>query len=307
MNITIGIPTFNNEDSIKRTIEVFSQQTIAPSELIFCDASSDRTPEIIQAKAKEIDKFEITLLEQTGDGVAQAYNQILEYLGKDYDIFATLQTTWEVDDDWVENAIHLHEKHPEVDIINPCAGIHRPLDKSDQSYFTGRNFTAKQGVLESVDGWDENFLRGEDWDIRIRLANTGVTVFGTDLLMHKNIIDDPQITLRKAIRKPNSAMFLAKYRMWYLKYHPSHVLADTLCLLAISGIIASMFVPPYGIAVALLATGTYIGGYAITKGSSKDDVANIIQRQLFDGIGVSFSIIRLVTNDFDWNYSGFNP
>jgi glycosyltransferase involved in cell wall biosynthesis len=307
MHFSVGIPTFNNEDSIARTIEIFEQQTIYPTEVVFCDSSSDKTTDIIEKKAQEVDEFDIILLEQTGDGVAQAYNQILQYLDEDYDIFGTIQTTWEIDKDWVENAIHIHKKHTDIDIITPCGNFHGKLDKSDRKYFTGRNFVAKQGVLESVDGWDENFFRGEDWDIRIRLASAGITTFGTDLITHENIVDDPEVTLRKAIRKPHSVMFLAKYGTWYIKYHPIHVLSNILSLSAIFGIIASIFTPPYGVAIVLLATGSYIGGYIITEGSAKDSVTDIIKGQIFDGVGVIFSILRLVANDYEWNYSGFDP
>jgi glycosyltransferase involved in cell wall biosynthesis len=306
--VVVGVPTYNNEDTVERTIEVFEAQTVPPAELVFCDASTDRTPELIERKAGEVDAFEITLLEQAGDGVADAYNRILSYLDGDYDLFGTLQTDFGVDPDWVENAVEIHRAHPDVDVVNAHTGIHRRLDPTEPPYFSGRCFTAKAGVLERVDGWDENFLRGEDWDIRIRLTGAGTTAFGTDLLAYENFADDPPITLRKALRKPTSATFLAKYGPWYARYHPSHVLADALAALAVLGVLLTPLAAPYGVALTLLTVGVYLAGHNLTMGDVDGSrVVGVVRKQFLDGIGVWSAVARLLRERPDWNMTGFDP
>jgi glycosyltransferase involved in cell wall biosynthesis len=307
-HFVVGVPTYNNADTIERTIEVFENQSVPPTELIFCDASTDRTPEIIRQKASTVNDFEITLLEQEGEGVADAYNQILDSLDGEYDVFGTLQTDFKVDEDWVENAIHLHEERPQSDIINAHTGIHRELDPTEPPYFSGRCFTAKAGVLERVGGWDENFLRGEDWDIRIRLAGAGVTAFGTEQLDYESFSEDPPITLRKAMRKPTSATFLAKYGPWYAMYHPSHIVADGLSALAVLGILLAVVVPPYGLALAMMASGAYLTGHNLVMGDVHGSrVVGVIRKQFLDGIGFFTTIARIVGKRPDWNRTGFNP
>lgn len=308
MRVVVGIPTYNNEDSIEQTIEMFGDQSVPPDELVFCDASTDSTPARVRAAAETIDLFEITLLEQEGTGVADAYNQILAYLDGEYDVFGTIQTNFGVADDWVENAIALHEEHPDMEIINSHTGIHRELDQSDPPYFSGRCFTAKAGVLERVDGWDENFLRGEDWDIRIRLAGSGATAFGTEQLDYENFEEDPPITLRKALRKPTSATFLAKYGLWYAWYHPGHVVGDALAVLSVVGLLLTAVAPPYGIALTLVAIGAYLVGFNLTHGEFDGSrVVGVVRKQLLDGIGVLAAIGRLARTRPDWNMTGFDP
>ena len=305
--VVVGIPTYNNEDTISRTISVFEKQTVPPDRLIFCDASTDKTIDVIQERARDVDEFDIEVLEQNGQGVADAYNQILDYIENEYDIFGTLQTDFEVDDDWIENVISLHKKYDDIGIINAHTGIHRELDPNEPAYFSGRCFTTKSGVLEGVNGWDGNFLRGEDWDIRIRLTAADIRSFGTEKLDYSQISDDPPITLRKALRKPTSAMFLAKYGLWYAKYHPSHVIADALSVLSVLGIALIPLLPPYGLSIVLISMGSYLIGHNLVRGSVEgSSIVNVLQKQILDGIGVISTLVRLWGEDTEWNMTGFN-
>lgn len=311
----VGVPTYNNEATISETIAVFEEQTVSPTELVFCDASDDRTPEILREHAERVDDFEITVLEQEGDGVADAYNQLLAYAGeRDYDIFGTLQTRYRLPETWVERAIEIHEAHPDVDLVNNADGIHEQVGPDHPAYFAGRCFTAKAGVLESVDGWDENFLRGEDWDIRIRLTSQGATAFATEELSYEPIADDPPISLSKARRKPTSVTFLWKYGLWYARYHPSHVIADGLAAGLIAGLILIALTPLsvfLGAVGAVLAAGSAVAynlGHHLTRGSVHGShLVGPVRKQFLDGVGVVSALARLTGSDPDWNLTGFDP
>lgn len=305
--VVIGIPTYNNRDTIRDTISAFENQTVLPDRLVFCDASTDGTADIIHEKARNVDEFNIEILSQKNKGVADAYNQILSHIESEYDIFGTVQTDFKISEDWIENAILLHRKHEHIGIINAQTGIHRELDPDEPAYFSGRCFTSKSGTLESVNGWDENFLRGEDWDIRIRFATAGIRSFGTEDLDYSRISSDPPITLKKALRKPTSAMFLKKYGMWYGMYHPSHLIADVLSVLLILGLGLIPLFPPYGLSMALVSMGIYIAGHNLIRGSIEgSSISSVLRKQLLDAIGVVSSFVRLCYEDPDWNMTGFD-
>lgn len=301
MRFVIGIPTYNNESTITDTLRIISNQTIVPDELIVCDKSNDNTPEVVQEFASDTDSFEITLIRQKGDGVADAYNQILNHI-ENYDIFGTIQTNFEIPGDWVESAIRLHKKYDHIDIINSSQERNKILDPRSPDYFSGRCFTAKKGVLESVNGWDENFLRGEDWDIHIRLAQRGTQSLGSDALAYSELADDPPVSIRKARRKPTSAMFLAKYGYWYFNYHPTHVIGDLIGALAILTLPLIMSYP-----ASILVPIAYVVGYDIVEGGLGGSLVKTpLKKCYLDGYGFLISMLSIVKNNYQWNMEGFD-
>lgn len=301
MKFVIGIPTYNNESTIRDTLRIIASQTVVPDELVICDASDDKTPEIVQEFASRTDLFDINLIKQEGDGVADAYNQILEHIDG-YDIFGTIQTNFKIPNNWVESAIRLHKKHTNIDIINSSSEHNKELDPGHIDYFSGRCFTSKKGVLESVNGWDKNFLRGEDWDIQIRLAQSGTRSLGSDALAYSELADDPPISLRKARRKPTSAMFLAKYGYWYTKYHPAHVIGDFIGVLAVLTLPLIIMSPLFA-----LIPITYVVGYDLIEGGLGGSLVKTpLKKCYLDGYGFLISTLSIMRNDYDWNMEGFN-
>ena len=301
IKFVIGIPTYNNESTIQDTLSIIANQTVVPDKLVICDASDDKTPEIVQEFAERTDSFDVTLIKQDGDGVADAYNQILENID-DYDIFGTIQTNFKIPDNWVESAIRLHKKYPNIDIINSSSEHNVELDPDHIDYFSGRCFTSKSGILESVNGWDKNFLRGEDWDIQIRLAQSGTRSLGADALAYSELADDPPISFRKARRKPTSAMFLAKYGHWYIKYHPSHVIGD------IIGVLAVLTLPLIIVSPLLaLIPMAYVVGYDLIEGGLGGSLVKTpLKKCYLDGYGFLTSSLSIMRTDYEWNMEGFS-
>ena len=180
--VVVGIPTHNDSASIDKTLSYLAAQTYSPDLIVFCDNSDDSTRNIIQENSSEF-RPSIKIINQQSDGVAGAYNEILSYIEGQYDIFITIQSDLKFNDSWIENHVNLHMNNPELDMVNgPYKHADRKegfMEPDDKSYYLGRNFSVKKGVLEEIDGWDENFLRGEDWDMRIRLAGADTTVYST--------------------------------------------------------------------------------------------------------------------------------
>lgn len=317
-DVVVGIPTYNNAETIEATFEMLRAQQRHPDRVVFCDKSSDRTPEIIETLAEDAD-FDVEMIRQTGDGVADAYDQILDYIAGEYGLFVTLQSDLVVEDDWIAGHIEVHEANPEIDLVNGDNKINEPTDRevqpNERPYYVGRNFSAKAGALERIDGWDPNFLRGEDWDMRIRLAGAGIRSYARTAIGYEWQQADPYITLSKAKRRPTSVTFLAKYGRWYLRFHPSHVVSDALSVGAVvtGGLgLAALPVFPLGgvllLVVCLLSMVVYTLAHNTLRGGVDGNrVLGPPRKQLLNGIAVLYALRRIVGSDIEWNRSGFDP
>jgi glycosyltransferase involved in cell wall biosynthesis len=316
--VVVGIPTYNNEGDIDSTLALLERQSRQPDRVVFCDKSTDRTPAIIRDWAETV-SFEVEIIEQEGDGVADAYDTILSHLNDEYDLFVTLQTEITVDDEWLRLHVDTHLKHPDIGMVTGDNKWHDPTDREvtsdERPYYVGRNFSAKQGVLESINGWDSNFLRGEDWDMRIRLAGAGVRCYArTELGYEWQQEPEPYVTLSKAKRKPTSLTFLSKFGQWYLRFHPSHVIADILSVGAVTTGALAILTLPFPVssllwgALTLLLVTVYWIAHVVLRGHVQGDWgAGIVRKQLLNGIAVFYAARRLAGDHPEWNRTGFDP
>ncbi|MHB9286538.1 glycosyltransferase family A protein [Halobacteriales archaeon Cl-PHB] len=317
--IVVAIPTYNNGDTIGTTLEMLFAQRRLPDRVVFCDQSQDHTRDVIQEYVGNDEGVNIEILDQTGDGVADAYDQILDHVAGEYDLFVTLQSDLVVDEDWLAGHERLHEKHPEIDLVNGDNKARDPTDREvtpdERPYYVGRNFSAKAGALESIDGWDPNFLRGEDWDMRIRLAGQNVRSYACTDLGYTWQTEDPYITLSKAKRRPTAVSFLSKYGTWYLGFHPSHVVSDGLSLAAVVfgavGLVSLPLSPLLGalsLSLLLVVVGLYTFAHNLLRGGVDGKrLVGPVRKQFLNGIAVIYALQRVVDQDVDWNRTGFDP
>lgn len=326
--VIVCVPTYNNGESIRSTLDILCSQSRPPDRIVVCDKSEDRTPEVIRSAANETE-VSIEMIRQTGDGVAAAYDQLLDYVSGEYDLFLTLQTNIRVPNNWLATHLKVHCDNPSIDLVTGDridgrdeGGVgDRPKEcevTPDQSpYYVGRNFSAKPGVLGRIDGWDRNFLRGEDWDMRIRLAGTDTRVYTTQQAgwEWQSGVSDPTITLSKTKRRPTSLTFLAKYGVWYATFHPSHVIGDILSVFAVVFASLSVAFSPISPLLSMLLLLTtvccvipYVAGLAVLRGGVDDSLLlRPMLKQFLVGIGVCYAAHRLWKQDPDWNLTGFNP
>lgn len=318
-SVVVALPTYNNEETIADSIEMVLSQQRTPDRVVICDKSDDATAAVARSYQGNDADVTIEVIKQQGDGVANAYNEILEHVRGEYDLFIAMQTNLVFEDDWIAGHIELHETHPDIDMVTGDNKANDPTDREvepdEGPYYVGRNFSAKSGVLERVDGWDENFLRGEDWDMRIRLSGAGVRVYARTAIGYTWQQDDPYVTLSKAKRKPTSITFLSKFGTYYLRYHPSHVVADLLSLGALAtGILAPLTVllsPPLAgllLALCLFAMIAYTLAHNVLRGAvDESPLLGPPRKQLLNGIATLYAAKRIATTDPDWNMAGFDP
>lgn len=314
-DIVVAIPTYNNEETIGDTFDMLLAQKRQPDRVVFCDKSSDNTVSVIEERAEAAD-FDVEVIRQQGDGVADAYDQTLSYVSGEYDLFVTLQSDLKVEDDWLAGHVELHREHPEIDIVNGDNKANEPTDREitadERPYYVGRNFSTKPGVLEAIDGWDSNFLRGEDWDMRIRLSGAETRSYCRTAIGYEWQTEDPYITLSKSKRRPTSLSFLSKYGPWYLWFHPSHVVADALSVGGLfSGVatVLSLPVPPLAFLFFLMFVGFlavyWVAHVALRGGVDENYIVGPARKQLLNGIAVLYAAKRIATDRPEWNMSGF--
>lgn len=317
--VVVGIPTYNNEDTIGETLEMVLDQVRPPDRVVVCDKSSDDTRAVVREYQDNHAGVSIEIIDQEGDGVADAYNEILFHVTGEYDLLVTLQTNLVVDDDWIAGHLETHRDHPDIDIVTGDWKGNDPTDREvtpdERPYWVGRNFSVEPGVLEAIDGWDTNFLRGEDWDMRIRVASTGARTYARTAIGYEWQTDDPYITLSKAKRRPTSLTFLSKYGPWYLRFHPSHVISDALSVGAVgSGLLALASLPLlaplsllFGVLFLLCTVAFYAGQLLLRGAPDERPLVGPLRKQLLTGVSVLYAARRLSTADPDWNMAGFDP
>jgi glycosyltransferase involved in cell wall biosynthesis len=316
--IVVAIPTYNNEDTIVSTLNLLMTQARPPDLVIFCDKSDDNTRAVIHEYADKNHDILIEVLEQEGDGVADAYDQILKHVEDEYDLFVTLQSNLIVDKNWLAGHERIHTKYPDIDIVNGDHKKNTPTDREvtadERPYFVGRNFSAKAGTLEAIDGWDPHFLRGEDWDMRIRLAGAGTRSYACTDLGYRWQTEDPYITFSKAKRRPTVITFLAKYGFWYINFHPTHIISDGMSFAAVMLLVISLTLLPFSLQLGIIAfsilfsvvTLFTLAHNLLRGGVDNRRIVGPVRKQFLNGIAIMYAIRRVMIRNVNWNTAGFD-
>ena len=251
--VTLGIPSMNNQRTIWDTLSAFAEQTVPPDRVHIVDASTDWTPYIAELFRERSDPpFELDIERQTDStGVGAARARIYEEF--EGDILACFDTNGNPSEDWLETHLRIHEKLP-VDVVS---GVAENLESGfvdsphDRGFLVQNNSTIKKRALDAVDGWDEQFDRGEDWDMAIRLCRSGAKAYTRSDLGRTSLRDEGMWSrVRTRLGRPSSVRFLRKYGLWYAKFHPVHVLGDFVSVISL--IAAAGVLPLLGI-IGLLA------------------------------------------------------
>ncbi len=233
MRAVLGICTKNNENTIRKQLEIIISQKRKPDEIVFVDSSQDETPEIIDTVLGETN-IAYKIIRQKGRGLGDARQEIYMYAKKrKYDIIVFLDTEkYPVSKYWFENHLKFHITNRNFAILNGRFVKRDYEPKSpfkDGNYFIQCNCSIKIEYLNKVGGYDRRFERGEDWDLAIRLYKVGARSFVSSSVaerIHK--ADSLSTFIKKKLHRSSSIKFLSKYRLYYLKNYPQHLIADTL-------------------------------------------------------------------------------
>jgi glycosyltransferase involved in cell wall biosynthesis len=319
LTLAVGIPTYNNEATIRKTLESLINQTRKPDRIIVVDASTDQTPDILRKVATETNiPIDYSRQSDQGRGVGAARQEIYEQLEED--ILACLDTKKQVDNDWVEQRVRFHTANPEYDIL--CGAmvsnnVDRPVrDVKDSFFLRQSNCSIRRSALDRVGGWDPSMARGEDWDLRIRLWRSGSQSYVKGTLSCEFIEKDTTRTkVTKIFKRPSSVNYIRKYGKWYAQFHPIHILGDVASIISIfmllaTGALIFVYVPGALVALTIPVIGapTYLYFKTFRKRASISDfrLIHIVLMMRFFILGISALRELVYRPNETWNYGGLN-
>jgi len=182
--ISVVIPVYNGETTIRETIESVLNQTFQDFELIIInDGSQDATLEIV-------DHFQdprIKVFSYQNAGLAASRNRGISHTKSEFISFIDADDLWTADK--LEAQLRALQENPTAavayswtDYINESSQFLRPgghISANGDVYAkllvvdfleNGSNPLIRRQALIEVGGFDESLNAGEDWDILLRLA-----------------------------------------------------------------------------------------------------------------------------------------
>lgn len=313
--LVVGVCTYNVEDTIRDTLDTILNQTVKPDLFVVCDKSNDKTPEILE-KFKQKADFEVQILKQKGIGVGDASQDIYEHIKSrgGYDILVIFETDRAFAKNWLETHLALRDEYDcnLVSIVDRQeAGTYVASSLKDRLYCWSADMSIDLDMLRKVGGWDRNFQRGDDWDLHIRVGTSGVKPVVCSKPLHYLISEKHnQYTISKMKRRPSSLPYLAKYGLWYLRFHPAHVISDLFSVLfwVIVPILfpLSLFLMNLKLIIlnAIIISIMLISYYIYSVLDNRPYSLALKQWVLY-GISIPYAIKRLISWKRDWNLKGF--
>jgi glycosyltransferase involved in cell wall biosynthesis len=182
--ISVLIPTYNAESTIKETITSAQQQTFADLEIIVIDdGSTDKTVEIVES----IRDFRLKLFVYENGGVSVARNRGIEKATGEYIAFLDADDLWTKDK--LERQLLALEANSKAKIAYSRT---RYIDEEGNCLYecepvsfegnvlgdllltnfliTGSNPLISYQAIRAVGGFDSSLKASEDWDCYLKLA-----------------------------------------------------------------------------------------------------------------------------------------
>jgi len=186
--VSIIIPTYNCQKYIRQAIESALAQTYKNIEIIVVDdGSSDNTREEIDDL---ISDKKISYIYQSNKGLPGARNTGIEHSKGEYLVF--LDSDDVILPEKVTTQVSFMKKHPDVCLVysrykyfkndnlndvvsHPSALLRGNLYKHliRANFFIVHSVLVKKACVEKVGRFDESFRAFEDWDLWIRMAESG--------------------------------------------------------------------------------------------------------------------------------------
>lgn len=318
---TLTIPIRNEPpEDIQITLDSLLNQTVPPNQILICDAS-DSEPTIFILRKYETENPLIKIIDQTGRGVGDARQTIYEHCITYSDIIITVDVGLKFHPDFIENHIAKHLKHPEVGVVSGH-GMKIGGDFIDPEgnglYFSQSHSSFKKEALLKVNGWERQFPREEDVDIRIRLKSANILSLLSDDVEPETYFQSKDRKIAyESINRPNSVGFLKKYGLDYVSILPKHIIRDMVVTALFMAIIVSIplavIYHPFFLVLPLIIWFILIISKAVTLPFTTLKNLRIaftlfeLTKDLFGGYSVIKSVYKyyMVENNQEWNLAGY--
>ena len=142
--ISVVIPLYNKESSIRRTLESVFSQTYQHFEIIIVDdGSTDNSSAVIEA----YNDSRICLIKQKNAGVSSARNKGIKYSKGDYIAFLDADDEW--DNDYLERQIELIGNFPECALFSINYRIKYIDGKVEPTIINDLRFQISTGIMDN--------------------------------------------------------------------------------------------------------------------------------------------------------------
>ncbi|RKI88658.1 glycosyltransferase [Parablautia intestinalis] len=231
IKISVVIPSYNREKTIKKCLESVINQTYPPYEIIVVDdGSSDNT---IQ-KIKELNYSKVRILQQNHKGAQSARNYGIKEAKGDYIAFL------DSDDEWLLNKLEKQVPYLEagknIVVYCDCYEVNRRKGQVRAKITKGSNGNVYkemlmntgpmfQGILCSrkslldIGLLDENVPSHQEWDTAIRLSRNNKFVHISEPLFKWNWHNGETISKDTVRGVKGHAYIVEKYKLEILKYY----------------------------------------------------------------------------------------
>lgn len=172
--VSIIIPCFNAEATVRSTMDDIFNQTYQPIEVIAVnDGSTDRTAEILETYSHRI-----MTIHQPNAGAAAARNTGFARSRGVYLLFCDADTR--LSKNMIEKMLDTLVTHPEASYCysNFKFGVHTfDLFPFDPERLRRENYISTMSLIrrEAFIGFDEKLQRFQDWDLWKRMLDRGLT------------------------------------------------------------------------------------------------------------------------------------
>ena len=182
-NITVIIPVYNRELTIKRAIDSVLSQSILPEEIIVVDdCSTDGTKEILEGYGERITCMSLP----ENSGPSKARNEGIKQTRTEWVAFLDSDDCWDLDK--LRNQVDYLTKYPFYQIIqtdekwirngkrvNPCNHHKKPEGwiwepSLDRCLVAASALFAQKSLLEQYGMFDESMPVCEDYDLWLKIA-----------------------------------------------------------------------------------------------------------------------------------------
>lgn len=240
--ISVIIPAYNADRTIRETIESVQQQTFQDFELIVInDGSKDRTVEVVQS----INDERLKIFSYENGGVCVARNWGIAHANGEFIAFLDADDLWTPDK--LELQVAALKQHPEAGVAyswtyfmdvdergqassflpSPsyafAGNVHKRLLVSDFVH-SGSNTLVRRQAIESVGGFDPACAGCADWDYWLRLsAHWSFVVVPKHQIFYRRAVgcmsSNVEVMRKEALIAIENAYRAAPPELQYLKRH----------------------------------------------------------------------------------------
>jgi len=280
-DISVCIPTYNSERTLRACLDSIFRQTVKPKEVLICDGgSTDKTLEILK-------DYPVKIVATNVKGVGSARNVLTSAAsGK---IIAWIDSDVVIPTNWLEVREKIHRERPEIDCLSNLTGfvdMKEAIERSKipialEKIVLGTSekisqsaLTMKKEVIQKAGGYDPLIEWGEEWDLRIRLFRIGAKLYRTETPLAYHIRSERflkrtqkfllhDLRPRDLIFAGNFVCFLSKYGPWYIKHNPRHFVTFLLRIWLLYSLLAIIILPGPALISLLLAVLTNLAACKI--------------------------------------------